>query len=154
MEGRNGIKMNQLKTLKTEISEFGTRNEEEMKFLFRSLKHSLGTAANHASLHRYDRTVPSIKHAINLSGLLYKNLCLLPVPSLQGHIDDLFDYMKETLEENLRVPLAEDLAELGLLIKELEKGMATLLVPMDSIRLPEVEKNPEASTTVSQAQIS
>ena len=68
---------------------------------------------------------------------------MIPVPSLRGHIDDLFDYIKETLQENLRVPLSEDLIELSLLIKELEKGVNTLLVPIDSIRLPEIERNQE-----------
>ena len=133
--------MTQFKSLKDDIAEFGHKNEEEMNFLFRSLKHSLKTAADHASMHRYDRTVPSIKHGLNLSGLLYKNLCLIPVPSLRGHIDDLFDYIKQTLEENLRVPLSEDLTELSLLIKELEKGVNTLLLPIDSISLPTIEIN-------------
>ena len=50
-------------------------------------------------------------------------------------------YIKETLEENLRVPLAEDLIELSLLIKELEKGVNTLLVPIDGISLPRIERN-------------
>ena len=139
----NGIKMTQFKSLKNDIAEFGHKNEEEMNFLFRSLKHSLKTATDHASMHRYDRTVPSIKHGLNLSGLLYKSLCMIPVPSLRGHIDDLFDYIKETLQENLRVPLSEDLIELSLLINELEKGVNTLLVPIDSIRLPEIERNQE-----------
>ena len=133
--------MTQFKSLKDDIAEFGHKNEEEMNFLFRSLKHSLKTATDHASMHRYDRTVPSIKHGLNLSGLLYKNLCLIPVPSLRGHIDDLFDYIKETLEENLRVPLADDLIELCLLVKELEKGVNTLLVPIDGISLPTIERN-------------
>ena len=137
----NGIKMTQFKSLKDDLAEFGHKNEEEMNFLFRSLKHSLKTATDHASMHRYDRTVPSIKHGLNLSGLLYKNLCLIPVPSLRGHIDDLFDYIKETLEENLRVPLADDLIELCLLVKELEKGVNTLLVPIDGISLPTIERN-------------
>ena len=133
--------MTQFKSLKDDIAEFGHKNEEEMNFLFRSLKHSLKTATDHASMHRYDRTVPSIKHGLNLSGLLYKNLCLIPVPSLRGHIDDLFDYIKQTLEENLRVPLAEDLIELSLLVKELERGVNTLLVPIDGISLPTIERN-------------
>ena len=53
----------------------------------------------------------------------------------------LSNYIKQTLEENLRVPLSEDLTELSLLIKELEKGVNTLLLPIDSISLPTIERN-------------
>ena len=72
------------------------------------------------------RAFPSIKHAQNLSRLLETALMKLPVPSLHGHIDDLFEYFQRTLEENSHVPVKDELEELAHLTIELRKGIKSL----------------------------
>ena len=60
----------------------------------------------------------------------------MPVPSIVSHLDDLFAYIEETLQSNLKLPFAEDFEELIVLVEELEKAVKTLLEPIESIRLP------------------
>jgi len=68
-----------------------------------------------------------MKHAQNLAGFLEKALLKLPVPSLHNHIRDLFDYVNRSLEENIRVPVEDELQELVQLTQELRKGIRSLL---------------------------
>ena len=46
------------------------------------------------------------------------------IPSLHGHIDDLFDYFSEVLTD-AKLPFVEDIDELKLLTSELRKGVRT-----------------------------
>ena len=110
-----------------------TREEigAEVNFLFDSLFVSLRVAKKHAGAHNLNRALPSTKHAINLTSLLHAQLKKIPVDSIQENLDELFSYMQATLDENLKLPLAEDLDELLLLSTELEKGIATLLAPVE-----------------------
>ena len=65
----------------------------------------------------------------------------IPVDSIQENLDELFTYMHVTLEENLKLPIAEDLDELLLLSAELEKGIATLLEPVEIDPIVELSAN-------------
>jgi hypothetical protein len=94
----------------------------------------LKTALKQARNLNLKRCTPSTKHSINLSRLLYRNLSSVPVPSLISHLDDLFAYIEESLQSNLKLPLTEDFEELIVLIEELEKGVKTLLKPIETIR--------------------
>jgi len=105
--------------------------EAEVNFLFESLFVSLRVAKRHAGVHNLNRALPSTKHALNLTSLLHAQLKKIPVDSIQENLDELFTYMHVTLEENLKLPIAEDLDELLLLSAELEKGIATLLEPVE-----------------------
>ena len=105
--------------------------EAEVNFLFESLFVSLRVAKRHAGVHNLNRALPSTKHALNLTSLLLAQLKKIPVDSIQENLDELFTYMHVTLEENLKLPIAEDLDELLLLSAELEKGIATLLEPVE-----------------------
>jgi hypothetical protein len=126
--------MHSLNKIKTDIEKFGSENNQKMAFLFQSLRHSLKTALKQARNLHFKRCIPSTKHSINLSRLLYRNLSSVPVPSLISHLDDLFAYIEESLQSNLKLPLTEDFEELIVLVEELEKGVKTLLKPIETIR--------------------
>ena len=115
--------------------------EAEVNFLFESLFVSLRVAKRHAGVHNLNRALPSTKHALNLTSLLHAQLKKIPVDSIQENLDELFTYMHVTLEENLKLPIAEDLDELLLLSAELEKGIATLLEPVDIDPIVELSAN-------------
>jgi hypothetical protein len=70
--------------------------------------------------------VPSIVHAMNLSTLLEAALLKIPIPSLCGHINDLFDYFRRTLEDNSHIPISGELDELIQLTIELREGINSL----------------------------
>jgi len=126
--------MHYIRKIKTDIEKFGSENNQKMAFLFQSLRHSLKTALKQARNLNLKRCTPSTKHSINLSRLLYRNLSSVPVPSLVSHLDDLFAYIEESLQSNLKLPLTEDFEELIVLVEELEKGVKTLLKPIETIR--------------------
>jgi hypothetical protein len=126
--------MRYLNKIKTDIEKFGSENNQEMEFLFQSLRHSLKTALKQARNLNLKRCTPSTKHSINLSRLLYRNLSSVPVPSLVSHLDDLFAYIDESLQSNLKLPITEDFEELIVLVEELEKAVKTLLKPIENIR--------------------
>ena len=115
--------------------------EAEVNFLFESLFVSLRVAKRHAGVHNLNRALPSTKHALNLTSLLHAQLKKIPVDSIQENLDELFTYMHVTLEENLKLPIAEDLDELLLLSAELEKGIATLLEPVEIDPIVELSAN-------------
>ena len=125
--------MGQYSNLSSQIQAFTSENNSEMVFLFDSLLLSLKTASRHAGTPTILRATPSMKHAQNLAGFLEKALLKLPVPSLHNHIRDLFDYVHRSLEENIRVPVEDELQELVKLTQELRKGIRSLL-DNDSIR--------------------
>jgi flagellin-specific chaperone FliS len=119
--------MGQLSKLSLQIQAFSSENDSELQFLFNSLLVSLKTASKHAGASTILRATPSLKHAQNLARFLEKALLKLPVPSLHNHICDLFDYVQRSLEENLRVPVEDELLELLQLTQELRKGISSLL---------------------------
>jgi len=125
--------MGQLSNLSTQIQAFSSENNSELEFLFDSLLLSLKTASRHAGSPTILRATPSMKHAQNLSGFLEKALLKLPVPSLHHHIDELFEYIQRSLDENIRVPVKSELEELEELTRELRNGIASLLKD-DSLR--------------------
>ena len=126
--------MHYISKMKTDIEKFGSENNQEMEFLFQSLRHSLKTALKQARNLNLKRCTPSTKHSINLSRLLYRNLSSVPVPSLISHLDDLFAYIEESLQSSLKLPITEDFEELIVLVEELEKAVKTLLKPIENIR--------------------
>ena len=131
--------MGQYSNLSSQIQAFTSENNAEMVFLFDSLLLSLKTASRHAGTPTILRATPSMKHAQNLAGFLEKALLKLPVPSLHNHISELFDYVHRSLEENIRVPVEDELQELVQLTQELRKGIRSLL-DNDSIRsVPETK---------------
>jgi flagellin-specific chaperone FliS len=119
--------MNQVSQLTHQISEFASESQTELDFLFDSLLLSLKTASKHAATENIGRAVPSMRHAQNLSNFLAKALLKVPVPSLHAHINDLFAYFQRTLEDNLRIPIKDELDELLQLTFELRKGIHSLL---------------------------
>ena len=125
--------MQHIRKLTIDIEKFGSENNQEMGFLFESLIHSLKTALRQARNLNLERCTPSTKHSVNLSRLLYTNLSSLPVPSIISHMDDLFAYIEETLQNNLALPIAEDFEELIVLVEELEKAVKTLLKPIEKV---------------------
>ena len=118
--------MSQLQNLSIQIRTFFSDTNPELEFLFDSLLLSLKTASKHAGSASMSRAMPSLKHAQNLTRLLESALLKLPVPSLHGHIGDLFEYIQKTLEENSHVPVQEELEELTQLTIELRKGIKSL----------------------------
>ena len=131
--------MGQYSNLSSQIQAFTSENNAEMVFLFDSLLLSLKIASRHAGTPTILRATPSMKHAQNLAGFLEKALLKLPVPSLHNHIRELFDYVHRSLEENIRVPVEDELEELVQLTQELRKGISSLL-DNDSIRsVPETK---------------
>ena len=118
--------MSQLQNLSAQIQTFFSDTNPELEFLFDSLLLSLKTASKHSDSASIQRAFPSIKHAQNLSRLLEIALLKLPVPSLHGHISDLFEYVQRTLDENCHVPVKDELEELTQLTIELRKGIKSL----------------------------
>jgi hypothetical protein len=84
-----------------------------------------------------------------LSGRLRRNLKDIPIPSLHGHIDDLFDYFSEVLTDAFKLPFVEDIDELKLLTSELRKGVRTLLEPTASSRPYIVTSSEHSSSSLS-----
>ena len=118
--------MSQLQNLSVQIQTFFSDTNPELEFLFDSLLVSLKTASKHAGSASMSRAMPALKHAQNLSRLLESALLKLPIPSLHGHIGDLFEYIQKTLEENGHIPVIEELEELTQLTIELRKGIKSL----------------------------
>jgi flagellin-specific chaperone FliS len=119
--------MNQVTQLTHQIMEFANESQSELEFLFDSLLLSLKTASKHAATENIGRALPSMRHAQNLSKFLAQALLKVPVPSLHAHISDLFDYFQRTLQDNLRIPIKDELDELQELTAELRKGIHSLL---------------------------
>lgn len=120
------VTMSQVTKISKQIDGYFCDTNPELNFLFDSLLLSLGTASKNAGSSSITRAVPSIKHARNLSTLLEAALLKLPIPSLCGHITDLFDYFRRTLEENSHIPISGELDELIQLTIELRKGINSL----------------------------
>ena len=131
--------MGQLSNLSSQIQAFSSENNSELEFLFDSLLVSLKTASKHAGASTILRATPSMKHAQNLAGFLEKALLKLPVPSLHNHICDLFEYVQRSLEENLRVPVEDELLELIQLTQELRKGISSLLDENSISSTPQID---------------
>ena len=141
--------MTQVKHLEQAIEGFRSGSQDEMEFLFDSLMHSLAVASKNASTQSFERANPSLRHAVMLSGRLRRNLKDIPIPSLHGHIDDLFDYFSEVLTDAFKLPFVEDIDELKLLTSELRKGVRTLLEPTASSRPYIVASSEHSSSTLS-----
>ena len=120
------VTMNQVTKISTQIEGYFCDANPELNFLFDSLLLSLRTASKNAGSSAILRSVPSIRHAKNLSSLLETALLRLPIPSLHGHIKDLFEYFQRTLEENSQIPIYGELDELSQLTVELRKGINSL----------------------------
>jgi hypothetical protein len=118
--------MSQLRTISRQIEGFFSDGNPELDFLFDSLLISLKTASKNSGSSSIARAIPSIKHAQTLSTLLEVALLKLPVPSLHGHIQDLFEYFQRTLQENLHIPIHGELDDLAQLAIELRKGITSL----------------------------
>lgn len=141
--------MTQVKHLEQAIDGFRSSSQDEMEFLFDSLMHSLAVASKNASTQSFERANPSLRHAVMLSGRLRRNLKDIPIPSLHGHIDDLFDYFSEVLTDAFKLPFVEDIDELKLLTSELRKGVRTLLEPTTSSRPYVVTSSEHSSSSLS-----
>ena len=141
--------MTQVKHLEQAIEGFRSGSQDEMEFLFDSLMHSLAVASKNASTQSFERANPSLRHAVMLSGRLRRNLKDIPIPSLHGHIDDLFDYFSEVLTDAFKLPFVEDIDELKLLTSELRKGVRTLLEPTASSRHYIVTSSEHSSSSLS-----
>lgn len=141
--------MTQVKYLEQAIEGFRSSSQDEMEFLFDSLMHSLAVASKNASTQSFERANPSLRHAVMLSGRLRRNLKDIPIPSLHGHIDDLFDYFSEVLTDAFKLPFVEDIDELKLLTSELRKGVRTLLEPTASSRPYVVTSSEHSSSSLS-----
>ena len=141
--------MTQVKYLEQAIEGFRSSSQDEMEFLFDSLMHSLAVASKNASTQSFERANPSLRHAVMLSGRLRRNLKDIPIPSLHGHIDDLFDYFSEVLTDAFKLPFVEDIDELKLLTSELRRGVRTLLEPTTASRPCIVTSGDQSPSTLS-----
>ena len=98
---------------------FGEPRLSEINWLFESLITSLNAAQKNAELVRTSQSVTSLRHAKNLLSFLSRSLTDLPDETLVEHLEEFFDYMEESLDRSIGLPLVEEIEELSSLIQDL-----------------------------------
>ena len=111
---------------------FGEPRLGEINWLFESLITSLNTARRNAEFVRTSQSITSLRHAKNLLSFLSRSLNDLPDETLVEHLEEFFDYMEESLDRAIQLPLAEEIEELTSLIIELQAGWDKLIAPTTS----------------------
>ena len=111
---------------------FGEPRLGEINWLFESLITSLNTARRNAELVRTSQSITSLRHAKNLLSFLSRSLNDLPDETLVEHLEEFFDYMEESLDRAIQLPLAEEIEELTSLIIDLQAGWDKLIAPTTS----------------------
>ena len=111
---------------------FGEPRLGEINWLFESLITSLNTARRNAEFVRTSQSITSLRHAKNLLSFLSRSLNDLPDETLVEHLEEFFDYMEESLDRAIQLPLAEEIEELTSLIIDLQAGWEKLIAPTTS----------------------
>ena len=111
---------------------FGEPRLGEINWLFESLITSLNTARRNAEFVRTSQSITSLRHAKNLLSFLSRSLSDLPDETLVEHLEEFFDYMEESLDRAIQLPLAEEIEELTSLIIDLQAGWEKLIAPTTS----------------------
>tara|TARA_X000000368_G_C23009856_1_gene702970 strand:+ start:691 stop:1107 length:417 start_codon:yes stop_codon:yes gene_type:complete len=111
---------------------FGEPRLSEINWLFESLINSLNAAQKNAELVRTSQSVTSLRHAKNLLSFLSRSLTDLPDETLVEHLEEFFDYMEESLDRSIGLPLVEEIEELSSLIQDLRSGWEKLIAPTTS----------------------
>ena len=111
---------------------FGEPRLSEINWLFESLITSLNAAQKNAELVRTSQSVTSLRHAKNLLSFLSRSLTDLPDETLVEHLEEFFDYMEESLDRSIGLPLVEEIEELSSLIQDLRSGWEKLVAPTTS----------------------
>ncbi len=111
---------------------FGEPRLNEINWLFESLITSLNTARRNAEFVRTSQSITSLRHAKNLLSFLSRSLNDLPDETLVEHLEEFFDYMEESLDRAIQLPLAEEIEELTSLILDLQAGWEKLIAPTTS----------------------
>ena len=111
---------------------FGEPRLSEINWLFESLITSLNTARRNAEFVRTSQSITSLRHAKNLLSFLSRSLNDLPDETLVEHLEEFFDYMEESLDRAIQLPLAEEIEELTSLIIDLQAGWDKLIAPTTS----------------------
>ena len=111
---------------------FGEPRLSEINWLFESLITSLNTARRNAEFVRTSQSITSLRHAKNLLSFLSRSLNDLPDETLVEHLEEFFDYMEESLDRAIQLPLAEEIEELTSLIIDLQAGWEKLIAPTTS----------------------
>ena len=92
----------------------------------------MNTARRNAELVRTSQSITSLRHAKNLLSFLSRSLNDLPDETLVEHLEEFFDYMEESLDRAIQLPLAEEIEELTSLIIDLQAGWDKLIAPTTS----------------------
>ena len=111
---------------------FGEPRLKEINWLFESSITSLVTAQRNAQQVRTSQSITSLKHARNLLSFLNRSLAELPDETLVEHLEEFFDYVEESIEKSIQLPLEEDIEELKTLIVDLQAGWDKLISPTTS----------------------
>lgn len=108
---------------------FGEPRLSEINWLFESLITSLNTAQRNAEFVRTSQSITSLRHAKNLLNFLSRSLVDLPDETLVEHLEEFFEYMEESLDRAIQLPLTEEIEELTSLIVDLRSGWDKLVAP-------------------------
>ena len=122
---------------------FGEPRLREINWLFESSITSLVTAQRNAQHVRTSQSITSLRHAKNLLSFLNRSLAELPDETLVEHLEEFFDYVEESIEKSIQLPLEEDIEELKTLIVDLQAGWDKLISPPTSAPY---EKEPTTSS--------
>ena len=122
---------------------FGEPRLKEINWLFESSITSLVTAQRNAQQVRTALSITSPRHAKNLLSFLNRSLAELPDETLVEHLEEFFDYVEESIEKSIQLPLEEDIEELKTLIVDLQAGWDKLVSPTTSAPY---EKEPTTSS--------
>ena len=90
------------------------------------------TAQRNAQQVRTSQSITSLRHARNLLSFLNRSLAELPDETLVEHLEEFFDYVDESIEKSIQLPLEEDIEELKTLIVDLQAGWDKLISPTTS----------------------
>ena len=81
---------------------------------------------------RTSQSITSLRHAKNLLNFLSRSLVDLPDETLVEHLEEFFEYMEESLDRAIQLPLTEEIEELTSLIVDLRSGWDKLVAPTTS----------------------
>ena len=111
---------------------FGEPRLTEINWLFESLITSLKAAQRNAEFVRASQSITSLRHAKNLLSFLSRSLSDLPDETLVEHLEEFFEYMEESVDKAIQLPIADEIEELSALVLDLRAGWEKLIAPTTS----------------------
>ena len=111
---------------------FGEPRLTEINWLFESLITSLKAAQRNAELVRASQSTTSLRHAKNLLSFLSRSLSDLPDETLVEHLEEFFEFMEESVDKAIQLPIADEIGELSALVLDLRAGWEKLIAPTTS----------------------